>query len=65
MNGIPNKLTVTALLVLAITQLIPAAQLQARDERWTKIDEIVQAEVKLDLFSGTVVVAENGKTEKE
>lgn len=55
--------TMLAVLAAAIALGVPSlpSPLHAEDPRHDEIDEIVQAEAGFDLFSGTVVVADNGK----
>jgi CubicO group peptidase (beta-lactamase class C family) len=55
-----NKVMLVATLVFGVLSFM-LAPLYASDSVEDKIDEIVQAEVDFDLFSGTVVVAEHGK----
>ena len=54
-----EQMMVAATLAFAI-QLFTLPSLYANDTLRDKIDEIVQAEAKFDLFSGTIVVADNG-----
>ncbi|UCG52700.1 MAG: beta-lactamase family protein [Candidatus Latescibacterota bacterium] len=54
-----NKVILIAALVFGVLSFV-LAPVYASDSLKDKIDEIVQAEVDFDLFSGTVVVADHG-----
>jgi CubicO group peptidase (beta-lactamase class C family) len=59
-RGIRGKFTLTALLLLLIS--LAGAKFADEDKALAeKIDAIVKADVKYDLFSGTVLVAHEGK----
>ncbi len=58
-NRQSKQMLVTATLVFVL-QLLTLPSLYANDTLRDKINEIVQAESKYDLFSGTVVIADHG-----
>lgn len=49
------------LFYLILTALVTTLPIAAQDDLVTKIDELVSQSYNMDLFSGTVTVAENGK----
>jgi CubicO group peptidase (beta-lactamase class C family) len=60
MNNQRFKQTIVAATLVFGALSLPLAPLYANDAVEDKIDEIVEAEAKFDLFSGTIVVADHG-----
>jgi CubicO group peptidase (beta-lactamase class C family) len=60
MNNRRFKQMMVAATLVFVLQLHTLPSLYANDTLRDKIDEIVQAEAKFDLFSGTIVVADHG-----
>ena len=52
---------ILTILIVAYLFTLHSSRASAQDSLYKKIDEIVQAEAKYDLFSGTILVAEKGE----